>query len=75
MRQVSRAYIAQQSFLENNFADFLVQVQVKIIKILPRFWRRFVTATAAIVNFRLETDLDEKKAENTQKELKNSMKS
>ena len=41
--QVSRPYIARGSFLENNFADFLDDVLVKIIKITSNCWWRFIT--------------------------------
>ena len=49
LRQLSMLCIAWQNFLENNFADLLNEVQVKIILISPSRWQRFVTATSVIV--------------------------
>ena len=40
--QAWRPYIAWQSFLESNFADFLHEVWVKIIQILSSHWWCFV---------------------------------
>ena len=51
LHQVLRAYIAWQSFLENNFADFLYKAWVKVIPISSSCWWRFVTATSAMDQF------------------------
>ena len=45
---------AWQSFPENNFADFLDEVQVNIIQISSSRWSRFVTPASAALHVNLK---------------------
>ena len=48
MCKVLKANIAWQSFLENNLAQFLDELWVKIIQILSSRWWCLITATSAL---------------------------
>ena len=52
-----RKHISWHSFLANNFAEFLDEVQVIKIKISSSFWWHFVTATSAIATHHFHLSL------------------
>ena len=53
LRQVLRAYITWQNFPENNFADFLDEVRVKIIQILSTIGGVFIFLPILLGNYSL----------------------